>query len=155
MKIVSTLALVVAAGTAMAGESYDVSGSSVGQAENSYTPLGESHIYITSTTAYTLPANGTPLDGSKGECSGYIQVALGSGAVGSGFCVWSDADGDTWFGPWNVTGASAEGASQGNWYVSGGTGKYASAAGGGTFVTLTNPATGESKLDVAGSVTLK
>jgi len=50
---------------------------------------------------------------------------------------------------------NAERATLGAWYVSGGTGKFSNATGGGTFVTLTNPETGDSKLDVLGSVTLK
>ena len=38
--------------------------------------------------------------------------------------------------------------------VTKGTGKFANASGGGTFTSLTNPETGESKLDVLGSATL-
>ena len=80
---------------------------------------------------------------------------MGAGAEGSGVCTWTDADGDTWYGPWAVNGMTPDRAALGTWNVSGGTGKFATATGGGTFTTLTNPDTGDSKLDVLGSVTLK
>lgn len=156
MKTLTTLALIAFAGAAAAGgTSYDVSGTTVGMSENTYVPMGETHLFVDLDSTYTLPVNGTPMDGMTGECLGSMQIAMGSGASGLGACIWTDADGDTWFGPWNVNGMTPERASVGTWYVSGGTGKFASASGGGTFTSLTNPETGQSKLDVFGSVTMQ
>ncbi|WP_424940765.1 hypothetical protein [Aliiroseovarius sp. S253] len=153
MKSLTVLAFIASTGAAFAGgASYDVSGTTVGKSENKYMPLGETHVFVDLKSMYTLPENGSPLDGMTGECLGSMQIALGSGASGMGVCTWSDADGDTWFGPWNVTGMTPERASVGTWYVAGGTGKFANATGGGTFTTATNPETGDSKLDVLGSV---
>ncbi len=156
MKHTTLLAFFVSAGAAIAGDaSYDISGTTVGKSENQYIPLGETHLFIDLSSKYILPDSGTPLDGMTGECMGSMQVALGAGADGNGVCIWTDAAGDIWYGPWDVVGMTADRATLGTWYVSGGTGKFAMATGGGTFMTLTNPETGESKLDVLGSVTLK
>ncbi len=156
MKPISILAFIASTSAAVAGgAAYDISGTTVGKSENQYVPLGETHLFIDLNSKYTLPDNGTPLAGMTGECMGSMQVTMGAGADGSGICIWSDGDGDTWFGPFDVVGMNADRATLGTWYVSGGTGKFKTATGGGTFVTLTNPDTGASKLDVLGSVTLK
>lgn len=156
MKLLSTIALLATTGIAAADSaSFDVSGTTVGKAENEYVQLGETHLFIKSNTTYTLPDNGTPMAGMAGDCAGTMLIALGTGAEGSGVCTWTDADGDAWFGPWSVKGMTPDRAATGTWFVSGGTGKFATASGGGTFTTLTNPETGDSKLDVLGSVTLK
>lgn len=136
------------------GASYDVSGSTVGKSDNKIVPMSETQLYIDLNSQYTLADNGTPLAGMNGDCMGYMEVMVGIGAKGSGVCVWADADGDTWFGPWTVSGMGADGTSAGTWYVSGGTGKFENANGGGTFGSRTNPETGETALDVSGSVTL-
>ena len=127
-------------------ESYDISGSSVGTSTSKYVPMGESHIYVDLNSKFTLPDNGTPMAGMASECIGFMQIAIGSGADGSGMCVWTDGDGDSWFGPWDVSGMSPERATLGMWYVAGGTGKFANATGGGQFTSLTDPATGKSAL---------
>ena len=156
MKTLAILAMIASASTAYAGgSSYDVSGTTVGKAENTYVPMGETHLFIDVNSTYTMPDNGTPMDGMVGDCLGSLQVAMGAGATGMGTCVWTDDDGDSWFGPWNVSGMTPDRATSGTWYVSGGTGKFATASGGGTFTSLTNPETGESKLDVFGSVVVK
>lgn len=154
MKTLTTLTLIAFAGAAAAEGTYDISGSSMGKSENTYVPMGESKIYVDSKATYLLPDNGTPLAGMEGDCFGYLEVAVGNGANGSGMCVWIDGDGDSWFGPWTVSGMSSEGASLGTWHVSGGTGKFTNANGGGTFSSMTNPENGDSALEVSGSVTL-
>lgn len=153
MKLMTTLGMIVL-GSAAYADSYDISGSTVGKSTSSYVPMGESHVYVDLNSKYTLPDNGTPMAGMAGECMGYMQIAVGAGAEGSGMCVWTDGDGDTWFGPWDVNGMGADRSTQGTWYVAGGTGKFANATGGGTFTSLTDPQSGDSALDVSGSVTL-
>lgn len=156
MKTLATLALIASTGVALAGGgSYDVSGTSIGQSDSKYTPLGETHLFIDLDSTHTLSDNGTPIAGMEGKCSGHMQVEIGAGAQGIGVCIWADKDGDKWFGSFTVTGMNADRVTQGTWYVTGGTGKFASATGGGSFNTLTNPDSGESKLDVFGSITLK
>lgn len=141
-------------GSAASAESYDIGGTSIGTSTNKYVPMGETHIYVDLNSQFQLPAENTPMDGMSGECMGYMQIAVGAGAEGKGMCVWTDADGDTWFGPWDINGMTPDRASLGTWYVAGGTGKFTAATGGGTFSSQTNPQTGETKLDVSGSVTL-
>ncbi|MCV6592617.1 MAG: hypothetical protein OIF48_06680 [Silicimonas sp.] len=155
MKTFALMALFAGAGVLHAeGMSYDVSGATVGKAENQYIPLGDSHMYIDLNSKFTMPDNGTPVAGMTGNCMGAMQVTMGAGAQGNGMCIWTDGDGDSWFGPWNVVGMTPERATAGTWYVSGGTGKFAGASGGGTFTSLTNPENGDSKLDVLGSLTM-
>ena len=146
-------ALVVGTG-AWAGDSYDLAGSTVGASTSTYLPFGDTHMFMDMSHTYTMPDNGTPVSGMTGECFGYMEVAIGQGAFGGGTCVWSDADGDTWVGPWRINGITPERASQGTWFVAGGTGKFEGATGGGTFTALTDPQTGESQLDVAGSMVM-
>lgn len=156
MKTLTVLAFVASAVAAHAGgTSYDISGTTIGKADSSYVPLGETHMFVDIDSTYTLPQNGTPTAGMTGKCMGSMQIAFGAGASGSGTCIWSDANGDSWFGPWTVVGMTPEGMATGIWHASGGTGKFAGAAGGGTFTSATNPETGASKLDVLGSVVLK
>ncbi len=155
MKRTLATLLMIAAAPAFAGQSHDVSGTSVGQSENTYIPASETLIYIDLKTTYALPENDTPLAGMIGECVGFMTIMVGSGANGTGVCVWTDGDGDTWHGPWDVKGMGADGASVGQWHATGGTGKFEGVTGGGTFSSLTNPENGESKLDVMGSVTMK
>lgn len=151
----ATLALLASAGSALAGgTSYDISGTSVGQADNTYMAMGESHIFVDLNSTFTLPDNGTPMAGMAGTCMGFMTVTIGQGAAGNGMCFWEDADGDQWFGPWTVTGITPERATAGFWTASGGTGKFAGVTGGGTFTSLTDPSNGMSKLDVTGAVTL-
>jgi hypothetical protein len=140
---------------ALAAGSYDLSGSTVGKSTATYVPMSETRIFVDQKVTYTMPDNGTPTAGAVGDCFGYIEIAAGQGATGSGTCVWTIASGDKWFGPWLVNGMTADGTSQGTWYVAGGTGTFAGATGGGTFTAQTNPETGASKLDVAGSMVVK
>lgn len=155
MRTITLVAAAVLGSGALAGESFDVGATTVGTSTSTYVPFGETHVFIDMKTAYTMPDNGSPIAGMTGDCFGYMEVAIGKGATGSGTCVWSDADGDTWVGPWQINGMSPERASQGTWIVAGGTGKFVGASGGGTFTALTNPQTGESQLNVKGSMVLE
>lgn len=155
MRILTTIAAAFCGSAALAGGTYDVGGSTVGKSDSTYVPMGEARIFMDMNATYTMPENGSPTAGAEGKCFGYMDIAMGKGATGNGTCVWTDADGDAWYGPWTVVGMTPERASQGTWYVAGGTGKFAGASGGGTFSALTNPATGDSKLDVAGSMVMK
>lgn len=155
MKLIPIVALALCGTTALAGGSYDVSGSTLGKSDSVIMPMGETRIFMDLNSTYTMPENGSPTAGAEGKCFGYMDVTIGAGATGSGTCVWTDADGDAWFGPWSVVGMSPERAAQGTWYVAGGTGKFEGVSGGGTFSTLTNPQNGDSKLDVAGSIVMK
>lgn len=154
MKYTTFFAAIVIGTGAWAGDTFDVGGSTVGMSTSKMVPFGDTHVFMDMQTTYTMPENGTPVAGMTGDCFGYMEIAVGTGATGSGTCVWSDAEGDTWVGPWSVHGMTPELASLGTWVVTGGTGKFAGASGGGTFTALTNPQTGESKLDVAGSMVL-
>ena len=147
--------LCLAASAVTAQTSYDVSGTSPGVSSSTYLALGDSHVFIDLNAEHTLPDNGTPLAGMTGSCIGYMEIALGQGADGQGVCTWTDAEGDMWFGPWTVTGMNAQQVATGRWISAGGTGKFAGMQGGGTFSSMTDPASGEVSLDVSGTVTLQ
>lgn len=155
MRLLPIVFIAASTGAAAAGGAYDISGSTVGTSESNLIPVSQTQIYMNLNSNYTLADTGTPLSGNVGNCTGFMDITVGKGASGQGVCVWADADGDQWFGPWSIHGMGADGATAGTWYVSGGTGKFAGATGGGSFSSKTDRETGASTLDVSGSVALK
>lgn len=55
---------------------------------------------------------------------------------------------------WTNEGMAEKGAVIGSWAISGETGKWKEASGGGSFASLTNSATGENANSVTGSIML-
>ncbi|SMX38271.1 hypothetical protein [Maliponia aquimaris] len=73
-----------------------------------------------------------PFAAATGPCFGAILIDKGA-VSGDGLCHYTDGDGDVAVIRWTAKGLSAEGRTQGEWMVKGGTGKWASITGGGTF----------------------
>ena len=92
------------------------------------TDLGNGMVYETTTSNQVCITTdpSPPLNRASGDCSGGC-VSSGEGEPSClGSCTWADADGDLAFFTW--TGQIA-----GTWKMQGGTGKWATASGGGTW----------------------
>lgn len=93
----------------------------------------------------------TPLSGLKGPCFGAGLIDQGK-VSGEGLCRYTDADDEVVLMKWIATGMSAEGRTTGDWEIMGGTGKWASASGGGTFDGGTT--TGSYTNNITGEITM-
>ncbi|EYD70379.1 hypothetical protein [Limimaricola hongkongensis] len=140
----------VGVGTAQA-ETISVEGVGKGTPNSMQMPVGEGMMVVHNQVEYdgfetTDPDS--PFASLSGPCFGAALVDVGA-MQGSGYCHYSDADGDMAVMEWTVTGMGEEGRITGDWMVRGGTGKWAEAEGGGTFDAggeggdYTNMVTGE------------
>lgn len=98
-------------------------------------PVSEGLVVVHATSMYkhfeTEDPN-NPFASATGPCFG--SVLIDKGAVsGGGLCRYTDGDGEMAVIEWIASGVSAEGRTQGEWMVKGGTGKWAAITGGGTF----------------------
>ena len=94
-----------------------------------------------------------PIVTMKGPCFGAVLIDKGN-VSGGGNCHYTDADGEMAIVSWTADGMSAEGRTQGDWELAGGSGKWAAATGGGRFDagtdaagTYTNNVTGEISME--------
>lgn len=139
MKILHTVALTaLIAGPAPAEEI-------TGDAEMAWRATGqtfmltETHAYFVGSFAGPLLTADpdSPLNRIAVHCPGAYDVGVGA----EGYCVFTDRDGDTWVAEWTCTATDpapgAVASCAGTATFSGGTGKYAAAAGGDTFVAHT------------------
>lgn len=126
-------------------------GKGMGTAMNKMMPIADGHIVMQTFSEYESfeVSDDHPLKGASGPCIGSLEINAGA-VSGSGKCVYTTAEGEMAVMNWMAKGLSAEGAVEGDWTVSGGTGKWAGASGGGTFSSLTNPDTGKFVNDVTG-----
>ena len=143
------IAALLAAGPALA-EGVKIEGTGSGMSAATPYPVGENHIVVEIAAEYESfeGMDGSPFAGMSGPCFGAMEMNAGA-VSGGGKCVYSDGT-DTAILNWSAEGMDADGATTGSWAVSGGTGRWASAEGGGTFHsmtaedgTLTNHVTGE------------
>jgi hypothetical protein len=105
-------------------------------------PVAEGFVVIRTATTYTGfdtddPAN--PMAGLSGPCFGAVVVRAGE-VSGGGVCHYTDGDGDVAVMDWAADGLSAEGRTEGDWSLVGGSGKWAEAAGAGRFDAGTDAA---------------
>jgi hypothetical protein len=91
---------------------------------------------------------GGPLDGIKGECFGAGKMVAGR-MTGDGYCAYTDPEGQTLFVRWYLDDSPAV---AGPWQFAGGTGKWATATGGGTYVNTEPDASGIVTSHVTGTV---
>ena len=150
-----TAALVLAA-TGVHAETMMTKGKGMGQASLETMQLGENHMVMHTNTAYStyeMEAADDPMQGMSGPCFGSMEVMAGK-VSGGGHCAFTHANGDMAAIKWTATGMSPEGAITGDWEVTGGTGKWMGATGGGTFSSMTDQATGANENTVEGEVTL-
>ncbi|MGP6086905.1 hypothetical protein [Antarctobacter jejuensis] len=130
-------------------ETIDAAGTGHGKSTATPVPVSEGLVMVHATSMYDRfetedPNN--PFASAKGPCFGSILIDKGA-VSGEGLCHYTDGDGDVAAIKWMAKGMSAEGRTQGDWMVLGGTGKWATTSGGGTFDAggdpYTNNVTGE------------
>ena len=151
-----TAAALVAAAPAVAQMAHDGDFKAMGTAQTEVTELSANHMVMNTGATYEsfdVPGD-HPLAGAKGKCFGAAEV-LGAEAMGGGNCVFDTAAGDKAVLHWDAAGMSPDGALTGEWSVTGGTGAWAGAKGGGTFSSLTDPDTGAFVNTVSGEIVLK
>ncbi|MGR3465033.1 hypothetical protein [Limimaricola sp.] len=151
MFLMSAALLGVAGVGAAQAETITVEGVGKGTPNSMQMPVSEDLVVIHNQVEYdgfetTDPDS--PFASLTGPCFGAALVEAGT-VSGSGYCHYSDADGDMALMEWTVTGMGEEGRITGDWMVRGGTGKWAGASGGGSFdaggegAEYTNMVTGE------------
>lgn len=146
---------VLLAPAALAGE-MSVSGTGYGKAANTVHMVSEGHMLVEMSTAYDkfeLEDAENPMNGMSGPCFGAMEVK-GGAVSGGGRCLYTDADGDTVSMQWTPEKMGEDGAIMGVWSVSGGTGKWMEASGGGEFSSRTDQTSGENVNTVSGAVML-
>jgi hypothetical protein len=91
-------------------------------------PNGTVYTAIRSRQVCTTTDPGHPLNRASGDCAGGCVADAEGNETCMGSCTWVDMDGDLAFFNWT-------GKTDGNWWLKGGTGKYAGGSGEGTWVT--------------------
>ena len=153
---IALTAAIVAAASAAQADTMMTKGKGMGQSSQEVMALGENHMLIHTSTSYDtyqMDSADDPMQGMKGPCFGSMEVMAGK-VAGGGHCAFTHMNGDMASIKWTATGMSPEGAVTGDWEVTGGTGKWMGATGGGTFSSMTDQATGASENTVEGEVTL-
>lgn len=150
-----TAAALCAASPLMA-ETFEGSGKGMGTSMNEMIPIAEGHMVMKTSGMYESfeVSDDHPLKGATGPCFGSAEMK-GSDLSGGGHCTYTTAEGEMAVISWTMTNLGEGGAVEGDWSVSGGTGKWASASGGGRFSSLTNPDTGKFVNTVTGSFTFE
>jgi hypothetical protein len=95
-----------------------------------------------------------PLNGAKGPCFGKVEVESGK-VSGDGYCIWTDRDDQRLVISWTATGIDDSGRSLGDWSLRGGSGKWESAVGGGTYMATSDENTKKETNLITGAVTFK
>ncbi|MCG7518812.1 hypothetical protein [Ruegeria sp. Ofav3-42] len=147
----------IASSTASANaETYDAAGKGMGVNSNKVIEISDGHAVVNTQTGYDSfeVAAGHPLEGASGACFGALLIN-GAGVSGTGNCVFETASGEKAVMTWTATGFGADGALTGDWTVSGGSGGWASATGGGTFSSLTDPDTKKFVNTITGNITVE
>lgn len=116
-------------------ETVSAKGVAHGRSSTQVLPVSEGLVAVHVSTMYkrfeTEAAN-SPFATATGPCFGAILIDNGA-VSGEGLCTYTDGDGERVVVLWTATGISAEGRTLGEWMIKGGTGKWASLTGGGTF----------------------
>ncbi|WP_417206112.1 hypothetical protein [Antarctobacter sp.] len=128
-------AIVLFVSTPSLAETVNVSGVGHGSSTATAMPASDSLIVVHATSTYERfesddPDN--PFASASGPCFGAILIDKGA-VSGEGLCHYTDADDEIAVIKWIAKGLSAEGRTQGDWMMLGGTGKWAAMTGGGTF----------------------
>ncbi|MBV7396063.1 hypothetical protein [Mameliella sediminis] len=142
-------AVFVVFSTPVLSETIDATGIGHGTSTATPMPVSEGLVVVHATSMYDrfeTESPDNPFASASGPCFGAILIDKGA-VSGDGLCRYTDGDGDVAVIKWIATGLSAEGRTQGDWMVMGGTGKWASITGGGTFdaggESYTNKVSGE------------
>ena len=147
------VALALAAGP-VAAETMDAAAIGIGMSDNEVTQVAENHIIMKTESLYEAFDTEGPFAGASGECFGAAEMKDGA-VTGSGICVFDVENGETAVVDWQMNGLGEDGATTGEWTVTGGNGAWATASGGGAFSNLTDPETGEFENNITGEVTFE
>lgn len=135
IRIPAVAAAIILCASPVLSQTVDVSGTGYGEAMSTAMPLSEGTVVVHANTRYDRFEGGnpdSPFATASGPCFGAVMVDKGA-VSGGGLCNYTDGDGDVAVVKWTATGMSEEGRTMGDWMVQGGTGKWASITGGGTF----------------------
>ncbi|MBS0125427.1 hypothetical protein [Thetidibacter halocola] len=116
-------------------ETIDVTGTGHGTSTTQVMPVSESLIVVSATSMYERFETANPMNpfaSASGPCFGAMKIDKGA-VSGGGLCRYTDSDGDVAVVNWMAKAMTAEGRTQGDWMIEGGTGKWATITGGGTF----------------------
>ena len=149
----TVIALIVAAVPA-AAETIDAAGTGIGVAENKIFEIAEGHMVMHTVGIYDGFDSDGPFKDATGECFGEAEMQAGD-VSGSGACVFNTEDGETALVDWEMQAFGEGGATTGVWTVTGGTGRWATATGGGEFNNLTDPEAGRFENTISGEVTFE
>ena len=146
----------ICAASSVSAETFSGGAIGSGTSMNEPMPIADGHMVMRTSGSYEMfeVEAGHPLEGASGPCFGAVEV-MGASVSGGGNCVFSTASGDKAVMTWVATGLGADGALTGDWSVSGGSGAWDGASGGGTFSSLTDPNTGKFVNTITGDITLK
>ncbi|MFD0980679.1 hypothetical protein [Tropicimonas aquimaris] len=149
------IAVILVASPAFA-ETFSSGAVGTGTSSSEPIPIAEGHIVVRTTGSYEMfeVAAGHPLEGASGPCFGTFEIK-GTEVSGGGNCVYETASGDKAVMVWKAMAMGADGALTGDWSVSGGSGAWAGASGGGTFSSLTDPETGKFTNTISGDITIE
>ena len=89
-------------------------------------------VNISNNGVMNLEDSNNPLNGAQGSCGGSALIRDGK-VTGSGFCVYTDSNGDKSVVSWAAQALNKSGGNDGVWEFVTGTGKYANASGGGSY----------------------
>lgn len=153
---ISALICALAAGSTAAGATWDQGGQGSGTSTSTVKEIGENHMVMQVSSSYEtvqMEDPDHPMNGASGPCFGAVEIAAGA-ATGGGICAFTDSTGSMVVLHWDAEAMEATGALTGSWTISGGTGPWAEASGGGRFSSLTDPASGSFVNTITSSVTL-
>ncbi|WP_428649170.1 hypothetical protein [Roseibium sp.] len=146
--LICSLALTVFTGPALADTvNFDFIAKTKQSSVPYMTGTGEGVIHLASEWL-PIEAQGTPLDGATGSCFGTAAMAAGR-MTGDGYCSYTDTAGEMVTLRWWL--ANTEKAA-GYWQFIGGTGKWASAVGGGRWLDMPGEKEGMGAAHITGTV---
>lgn len=147
---------ILSAPAALAQQSFSNNGVGTATTSSTSVQIAEGHVLINTQSTYSNLATedgNNPLNGATGPCFGAMEITAPA-IRGSGYCVFTDAGGDMAVVAWTADTLGAEGATGGQWSLTGGSGKYDGANGSGRYDLATNAQTGEQTNTVTGEITL-
>ena len=120
--------------SAFAGGEFPMNGKIDNQDSPNVQPITEGLVIvgISNSGVMNLEDSSNPLNGAQGSCGGSALIQNGK-VTGSGFCIYTDSDGDQSIVSWTAQALNKSGGNDGVWEFVTGTGKYANASGGGSY----------------------
>ncbi|MEM8582454.1 MAG: hypothetical protein AAGF50_14755 [Pseudomonadota bacterium] len=158
MKInIAAFLLALTAATHTHAQAIMADGTSSGQSRTEVIDMGADHRILNTRIEYSvfeMSVETSPMNQLSGPCFGVVEIR-GGAAEGNGVCVFSGLEGDMLLMGWVARRVDPRGRVAGYWTVNNGTGLYLQAAGGGTFLSETNPANGTATNIFKGAITLR